>query len=71
MRTHTQQSATDMILGNPAILAMIGAAAVGSVVVAVMIRKRRSRRKLKMLTGGDTDIVSVLENHDKKQNESK
>ncbi len=65
-----QESITDQIVGNPAILAGIGASAVGAIAAGIIIRKRKSRKKLKMLTGSDTDIVSVLENTDKKQNES-
>lgn len=66
----TQESMTAQIFGDPAILAGIGTAISGSI-AAVIIRRRKSRRKMKMLTGSDTDIVKVLDNADKKQNESK
>ncbi len=71
-QTHARvaQSPLEMITGNPLILAGIGAAVAGGV-AAVVLRKRKTRRKLKMLTGSDTDIVTVLENADKKKNESK
>lgn len=67
----TQASFPDTMLNDPAILGGIGTAIAGSIVAAIMARRRKSRKKLKMLTGGDTDIVSVLESSDKKQNESK
>lgn len=69
-RTHVQQSPIDSIIGNPLILGGI-VAAVGGAIAAVIIRKRKVKSKLKMLTGSDTDIVKVLENADKKKNESK
>lgn len=69
-RTHVQQSPIDSIIGNPLILGGI-VAAVGGAIAAVIIRKRKVKGKLKMLTGSDTDIVKVLENADKKKNESK
>ncbi|SRR5579885_93465 len=70
VRTLVQESLTDQILGNPVILAAIGASVAGAITAGIIIRKRRVQKKLKMLTGSDTDIVSVLEN-DNKKNEPK
>ncbi|MDE1829599.1 MAG: hypothetical protein KGI25_04685 [Thaumarchaeota archaeon] len=67
----TQASILDTILSEPVIIGGIGAAVAGAIAAAIIIRKRKSRKKLKMLSGSDTDIVTVLENVDKKQNESK
>ena len=66
---HEQSSITDQILNNPLILAAIGVSVAGAIAAGIIIRKKKTRKKLKMLTGNDTDIVSVLENVDKKQNE--
>lgn len=67
----TQTSIIDEILGDTTLQLAIGASIAGAIAAAVIIRKRKSRKKLKMLTGNDTDIVTVLKDTDKKQNESK
>jgi hypothetical protein len=42
-----------------------------AVVIALLIKKKRSaKKKLKMLTQGDTDIVSIFDSSKKKENES-
>ncbi|MDE1863488.1 MAG: hypothetical protein KGI33_11340 [Thaumarchaeota archaeon] len=71
MHVQVQQSSVSMILGNPFLLGAIGAVFAGALAAVMIVRKRKSRKKLKMLAGSDTDIVSVLEDSDKKNNESK
>ena len=39
--------------------------------VAILVKKRRSKKKLKMLTQGNTDIVSIFDDVNKKEHESK
>ncbi|HKU33113.1 MAG TPA: hypothetical protein VJR22_04645 [Candidatus Nitrosotalea sp.] len=67
----TQTSIIDEILGNTTLQLAIGVSIAGAIAAVIIIRKRKSRKKLKMLTGNDTDIVTVLKDTDKKQNESK
>ncbi|HJU14526.1 MAG TPA: hypothetical protein VJ792_08750 [Candidatus Nitrosotalea sp.] len=69
MRQQVQQSALDMIMGDPLILGGIGAAVAGGAAAAVVIRRRKSKKRLRMLAGSDTDIVAVLNEADKKKNE--
>ncbi|MDE1868180.1 MAG: hypothetical protein KGI08_10795, partial [Thaumarchaeota archaeon] len=69
--TRTQGSIIDQILGDPLLLTAVGVSIAGAIAAAIIIRKRKTRKKLKMLTGDDKDIVAVLENVDKEQNESK
>ena len=73
VRTQTQTSLLDQffkIVPMPVVIGISVAIAAG--VAVLIIRRRKSRQKLKMLSGSDTDIVTVLEDHppDKKQNES-
>ena len=42
-----------------------------AIVIALLIKKKRTaKKKLKMLTQGDTDIVSIFDSSKKKENES-
>jgi hypothetical protein len=66
-----QTSIIDEILSDPMLQLAIGISVAGVITAAVIIRKKKSHKKLKMLTGNDTDIVAVLKDNDKKQNESK
>lgn len=71
MRQQTQDSGLDSLLGDPMILGGMGAAIAAGVVGVVVVRKRKSKKRMKMLAGSDTDIVAVLDEADKKKNEPK
>src|SRR6185312_9349360 len=49
---------------------IIGIPIAVAVVIAFVIKKKRSKKKLAMLTQGDTDIVSIFDSTKKKENES-
>lgn len=51
---------------------MIGTAAIGAAMVGVFLvkRKRSKNKKMKLLTQGDTDIVSIFDGVKKNENES-
>ena len=49
---------------------IIGMPIAVAVVIAFVIKKKRSKKKLAMLTQGDTDIVSIFDSTKKKENES-
>lgn len=70
VRTQTQETPLDMIFNMVPMPVVIGIIAVAGGIAFLLIRRKKSRQKLKMLSGSDTDIVAVLENPDKKQNES-
>lgn len=62
------QSILDQIpLSLPVIIGIPIAAAVA---ITFVIKKKRSKKKLAMLTQGDTDIVSIFDSAKKKENES-
>lgn len=69
--THVQGSLLDQIFNALPLPVIIGISIAIAAGIGVIIRRRKSRQKLKMLTGADSDIVTVLENADKKQNETK
>ncbi len=67
---HVQQTSFDQIFNTVPLPVVIGISIAAAAGIGVIIRRRRSRQKLKMLTGSDTDIVTIMSNSDKKQNES-
>ena len=70
VHSQAQESVFDQIFNVVPMPIIIGIA-IAAVVGIIIIRRRKARQKLKMLTGSDTDIVSVLENPDTHKNESK
>lgn len=49
---------------------LVGIPITAAVAIAFVIKKKRSKKKLAMLTQGDTDIVSIFDGAKKKENES-
>ena len=70
VRTQAQESPLDQIFNIVPIPVIIGIA-IAVVAGIIIVKRRKTRQKLKMLSGNETDIVSVLENPDKHHNESK
>ena len=71
VRIQTQESLLDQIFNIVPIPAVIGiSVAIAAGIAVLIIKRRKSRQKLKMLSGSDTDIVTVLESPDEKKNES-
>jgi len=71
VRTQTQASLLDQIFNIVPMPVVIGiSVAIAAGIAVLIIRRRKSRQKLKMLSGNDTDIVTVLESSDEKKNES-
>lgn len=69
VNTHAQQSIYDQIFNLVPLPVMMGLSIAIVAGIAMILKRRKAHQKLKMLSGSDTDIVTVLDN-DKKQNES-
>ncbi|MGI0060438.1 MAG: hypothetical protein ACREBJ_11795, partial [Nitrosotalea sp.] len=67
--TTTDQNAS--ILNNIPLPVLVGVPiAAVAVIVFLIKRKKSAKKKLKLLTQGDTDIVSIFDSTKKKENES-
>ncbi|MDE1876002.1 MAG: hypothetical protein KGH86_04135, partial [Thaumarchaeota archaeon] len=67
----TSANQNNSILDNIPLPVLIGAPiAVVAVIMFLIKRKRSAKKKLKLLTQGDTDIVSIFDSTKKKENES-
>ncbi|MGI0062416.1 MAG: hypothetical protein ACREBA_08195, partial [Nitrosotalea sp.] len=70
-QVNTSADQNTSILNTIPLPALIGAPiAVVAVIVFLVKRKRSAKKKLKLLTQGDTDIVSIFDSTKKKENES-
>jgi hypothetical protein len=67
--TTVQKSLLDQIFSVVPLPVIIGISIAIAAGIGMIIRRRKSRQKLKMLTGSDTDIVTIMNNSDKKQDE--